>query len=354
MLLKKPNLWESNAYTKHRSLLVRWLPMIALSVVGLTEIIFLAVALSSLFKRPNSKEVPVPLYVGGRLYNSEPNTRNLYLGGYRILLKSPVDHQAMYYGESTSKGRKVKDVGMLYGRPTVEEIDSKIKFDLTHYGADWDNQSSRKQIKISTTVDVFYPEVVKTGWMRTCAKVRLGMKASLNDSMLVSKNYESSYTSFGLDKVYEGTGIFPTLDEDADVTLGITLRKTLDQFYTDLSRSLTNLEARKLKNVFFKMGSTDFVDGADTILNKAVDVMKRNPVIEIELDGFADNQGDLLKDKVLSLERVKTVKSYLVHHGIHARRITTKAFGGTHLVSNKPSEESRRLNRRVEFVIIKK
>jgi outer membrane protein OmpA-like peptidoglycan-associated protein len=82
--------------------------------------------------------------------------------------------------------------------------------------------------------------------------------------------------------------------------------------------------------------------------------IQRSPDIEIELDGFADNQGDLLKDKVLSQDRVKTVKSYLVHHGIHTRRITTKAFGGTHLVSDKPNEESRRLNRRVEFVILKK
>jgi hypothetical protein len=218
MLLKKPNLWESNTYTKHRSLLVRWLPMIALSFVGLTEILFLAVALSSLFKRTTSKDEPVLLYAGGRLYNSEPTTRNLHLGGYRIILKSPVDHQARYYGESTHKGRKVKNVGMLYGRSTMEEIESKIKFDLTRYGANWDNQSSCKEIKISTTVDVFYPEVIKTGWMRTYAKVRLGMKASINDSMLLSGNYESNYTSFGLDKVYEGTGIFPTLDEDADVS----------------------------------------------------------------------------------------------------------------------------------------
>jgi outer membrane protein OmpA-like peptidoglycan-associated protein len=353
MLFKKPNIWESNAYTKHRSLLVRWLPLIALSFVGLTEALFIALALSSLFKTSSPKEQPLKLYMAGRLYNSEPCTRNLHLNGYRISLKAPVDNQAKYYGESICKGRTVQDVGMLYGRTTMEEIRSKIKFDLTGYGANWDNRSSQKELKISTTVDVFYPEVSGTGWMRTCARVRLHMDASLNDSILVSKKYESNYSSFGLDKVFEGRGILPSLDKDADVTLGITLRQTLDQFYSDLSKTLPNLEAGKFKNVFFKVGSTDFVEGSDVILDKAVDLLRFNREMEIELDGFADNQGDLLKDKVLSEDRARTVKSYLVHHGIHSRRIKTKGFGATRMVSTNGSEESHKLNRRVEFVIIK-
>jgi OOP family OmpA-OmpF porin len=134
--------------------------------------------------------------------------------------------------------------------------------------------------------------------------------------------------------------------------MGITLRKTLDQFYADLAKAIT-LDIQ-LKNINFNAGSSELLEESYTDLSTVIGLMKRNPKMKIELDGYADNLGDILKDKELSLDRVKIVKSYLVHHGIRARRIKTKAFGATKSISNDHSEESHRLNRRVEFVVIKK
>ncbi|MFN7328749.1 MAG: OmpA family protein, partial [Bacteroidota bacterium] len=74
----------------------------------------------------------------------------------------------------------------------------------------------------------------------------------------------------------------------------------------------------------------------------------------IQLEGHTDNLGTpgvLLK---LSEDRVATVKSYLVDHGIAATRIAGKGYGATRPVTQGNSEEERLLNRRVEFVITKK
>jgi len=176
------------------------------------------------------------------------------------------------------------------------------------------------------------------------------MKAMLNDSTIISKRYQSRYSTDGLDKEYEGS-IISTIEQGANVTLGISLRKALDQFYTDLGRVIAPPNIQ-LKNVLFNVGRAD-LEGYEPELETIVDLMKSNRKIIIELDGYTDNLGDLTKDKELSSERVKVVKSFLVHQGIRARRIKTKAFGATRPVSINQSEESHKLNRRVEFVIIK-
>ncbi len=81
--------------------------------------------------------------------------------------------------------------------------------------------------------------------------------------------------------------------------------------------------------------------------------MKNNPKVEIELNGHTDNRGDAKKNIILSQQRVERIKSYLVSKGISSKRIKGKGFGGTRPIATNDSEEARKLNRRVEFVILK-
>jgi outer membrane protein OmpA-like peptidoglycan-associated protein len=50
---------------------------------------------------------------------------------------------------------------------------------------------------------------------------------------------------------------------------------------------------------------------------------------------------------------VERVKAYLVSKGINAKRIDGKGYGGAKPLASNQSEETRRLNRRVEFTIVK-
>ena len=59
-------------------------------------------------------------------------------------------------------------------------------------------------------------------------------------------------------------------------------------------------------------------------------------------------------NQILSDKRVKAVKKYLVTQGISDNRIRTQGFGDKKPVADNNNIETRKLNRRVEFVIIKK
>lgn len=108
-----------------------------------------------------------------------------------------------------------------------------------------------------------------------------------------------------------------------------------------------------MNNIFFEQSKPVLLASSYPELDRIVEIMKLTPKLEFEIDGHTDNQGDALKNLQLSQQRVDVVKDYLVKRGIKANRITTKAFGGTKPIAANDKEETRKLNRRVEFIIIK-
>ncbi|MBS1682857.1 MAG: OmpA family protein [Bacteroidetes bacterium] len=108
-----------------------------------------------------------------------------------------------------------------------------------------------------------------------------------------------------------------------------------------------------LKNILFYIGTTSLLEDSYPELNSIVSFLKANPKIEIELEGHTDNRGDPKKNLILSQQRVDAIKNYLVSRGVRSKRIKGKGFGGTRPVSTDDTEEAHKLNRRVEFVILK-
>ncbi|XOV94431.1 MAG: OmpA family protein [Bacteroidota bacterium] len=107
-----------------------------------------------------------------------------------------------------------------------------------------------------------------------------------------------------------------------------------------------------LKNVLFYRGTANFVEGSERELNLIVDMLQENPQVKILLKGHTDNRGDAALNMQLSEERAKAVADYLVDHDISRGRIESKGFGGNEPVASNFSEETRQLNRRVEFEVI--
>ncbi|HCW06983.1 MAG TPA: hypothetical protein DGG95_06420 [Cytophagales bacterium] len=113
-------------------------------------------------------------------------------------------------------------------------------------------------------------------------------------------------------------------------------------------------ETVKLNNVFFAAGLPTLRQESFPELDRLVTILKDNPSIFIQLEGHTDNIGKAGVLQKLSEDRVETVKQYLVSHGIDSKRITGQGFGATKPVSTGTSEADRKLNRRVEFKILKK
>lgn len=106
-----------------------------------------------------------------------------------------------------------------------------------------------------------------------------------------------------------------------------------------------------LKNVLFQQGTPKLLVDSFKELDGVADLMKSNPSMRIELAGHTDNVGTASLNLKLSNDRVAAVKKYLVDKGIDVKRIKGKGYGGTKPISPGNTEEARRLNRRVEFII---
>ncbi len=109
-----------------------------------------------------------------------------------------------------------------------------------------------------------------------------------------------------------------------------------------------------LHQILFEQGKYDLLQSSFAELDRIVVLMKENPAMEIRLEGHTDNQGDFMLNYELSKNRVISVKQYLEFKGIGPVRIQYKAYGGTQPLASNATEESRKKNRRVEFVVLKK
>jgi OOP family OmpA-OmpF porin len=108
-----------------------------------------------------------------------------------------------------------------------------------------------------------------------------------------------------------------------------------------------------LKSVLFQQSTYNLLPESNDELDLVVSFLKVNPKVEILLTGHTDNRGQAEHNLRLSQKRVERVKGYLVSKGINGKRIAGKGFGGTKPIADNNTEETRRLNRRVEFTIVK-
>ena len=86
-------------------------------------------------------------------------------------------------------------------------------------------------------------------------------------------------------------------------------------------------------------------------LNNIVNILNENVDYGILLEGHTDNQGDWNENLKLSLNRVESVRDYLIMKGVSKGRIQIKGWGGIKPLMSNMTENRRKLNRRVEFTL---
>ncbi|MEQ9367020.1 MAG: OmpA family protein, partial [Leptospirales bacterium] len=107
-----------------------------------------------------------------------------------------------------------------------------------------------------------------------------------------------------------------------------------------------------LSNINFATGSAELTKDSVGELARLVDLLKRNPVLRIEIRGHTDDTGGRAQNINLSQERAQSVFNYLVEREIDGSRMRAKGFGPDKPVASNDTPAGRRQNRRVTFVVL--
>lgn len=107
-----------------------------------------------------------------------------------------------------------------------------------------------------------------------------------------------------------------------------------------------------LKNIYFEMSKSDLLSASFAELDKLASMMQDNPNMTIRLEGHTDIIGDHDKNLQLSRDRVIACQRYLAQKGIDLERVQATGYGDTRPILTKGTDEERKVNRRVEFVIL--
>ncbi len=107
-----------------------------------------------------------------------------------------------------------------------------------------------------------------------------------------------------------------------------------------------------LKNIFFDFNKYDLKPASQIELEEVIRLLKENPQVSIQINGFTDNVGKQADNLLLSENRAKSVVNYLKSKGIDGKRLFFKGYGDEQPVSSNDTEEGRAKNRRTELKIM--
>lgn len=108
-----------------------------------------------------------------------------------------------------------------------------------------------------------------------------------------------------------------------------------------------------LHQIRFNQSSYKLREDAYPEIEILLNMLTDNPKMIILLEGHTDNHGKAEVNMKLSEDRVAVIKKFLIDKGIKSRRIKIKGFGETKPIASNETEETRKLNRRVEMVVLK-
>jgi len=122
---------------------------------------------------------------------------------------------------------------------------------------------------------------------------------------------------------------------------------TRDLYLAPIEKGL----AIRLNNLFFDFNKSELRKESFAELTRLAELLKKNSAMKIEIAGHTDNVGTDAYNNPLSVKRAQAVQTYLTGKGIDATRLSAKGYGKTKPLQAGDTEEIRKLNRRVEFII---
>ncbi|MFS4456082.1 OmpA family protein [Maribacter sp. 2304DJ31-5] len=105
------------------------------------------------------------------------------------------------------------------------------------------------------------------------------------------------------------------------------------------------------KNMLFDFDKFDLMPNSLNELEDIYDYLLENQQVLITINGHTDAVGGESYNKKLSEKRARTVGRYLINLGISKHRISWKGYGSSRPLVDNRTNDDRRKNRRVEFIL---
>ncbi len=181
--------------------------------------------------------------------------------------------------------------------------------------------------------------------IKVTAGIPLSMFASLKDK--VGKSPTPIYVEPKEEKGY--------LDEFQDELLGDYPCNSLDEIISMMARG-ESVEGKIIcaidDAINFDFSKSDIEPESYDYLNRLAEVLKRTRS-KVRITGHTDNMGSDEYNLNLSKERALSVLNYLVEQGVPRTNLSYDYLGKSMPIATNQTEAGRRLNRRVEFEILK-
>jgi len=110
----------------------------------------------------------------------------------------------------------------------------------------------------------------------------------------------------------------------------------------------------RLQNVNFETGKATLLPDSYAALDEVGGILLKWPQLSIEIGGHTDSRGRVEKNQMLSENRAKSVKDYLVDKfpGLATAQLSTKGYGSNRPLVPNTSALNMSKNRRVEFKVM--
>lgn len=106
-------------------------------------------------------------------------------------------------------------------------------------------------------------------------------------------------------------------------------------------------------DAFFRKNDFILTPEGTQFLDLILGFLAKYPSITLEVANHTDNIGTAVSNQVLTQKRSESMVNYLVSNGVNATRLVAKGYGESRPVALNFLEADRKLNRRVDFVILK-
>ena len=119
----------------------------------------------------------------------------------------------------------------------------------------------------------------------------------------------------------------------------------------EIKKEVRQLFQKALQGIQFETAKSTIKPVSFKILDDVAKVLAENPTYLVEIQGHTDNVGKKDANQLLSENRAKAVRDYLINKGIDEKRMTSNGYGDTKPVLPNTNAKNKAKNRRVEFVV---